>query len=265
MLKPYDVFNGTIITLNASFVLYDSAVINPTGDPALKVFIDQQYAGLMSPGESFEIPYNIRELRFEAIDPDLRALVRAGIVKVLSKETTITGAVAISNSLTVLPGQYCKTKAVFEGRSFSDPRSLTLVTSATYTNYFYFLPVGSTKKVLLSSAQIIGEASGFEVYIEKFSFTTDPGSSTLATSGFPAGNTDVKKWSAFGTVGTAIAGPFPTAVSLGDVKVHSGSSGMDLISKDDSPIGFTGGMGVRFMCNSASFVGQLNIAGFQFD
>lgn len=99
MLQNYNVSNGTKLPAKITYCKYQSVEDNPSGDPTVRVFIDGFSAGTMSPGESFEIPYAIGELRFETIDPALRAIFRAGIVRVLSTVQTISGNVTIGDGL----------------------------------------------------------------------------------------------------------------------------------------------------------------------
>lgn len=98
MLQNYNVSNGTKLPAKITYCKYQRADVNPTGDPTVRVFIDGFSAGTMSPGESFEIPYAIGELRFETIDPALQAIFRAGIVRVLSTVQTIDGQVTVSDT-----------------------------------------------------------------------------------------------------------------------------------------------------------------------
>lgn len=99
MLQNYNVSNGTKLPAKITYCKYQSVDANPTGNPTVRVFIDGFSAGTMAPGESFEIPYTIGELRFETVDPDLRAIFRAGIVRVLSTVQTIDGVVEVSGTI----------------------------------------------------------------------------------------------------------------------------------------------------------------------
>lgn len=257
MLKPYNVIDGTIIALNASFVLYDVANVNPSGDPGMKVYIDENYVGIINPGESFEIPFAIRQLRFDTIDPALQAVVRAGVVKVVSRETTITGAVvvsgtvAVSNTLNVNPTIYDKTLAALSGKSCGATRTYSQ-TPALFSEHFFFLPVGSTVKALVSGIQFIGDLSTVSIDVEKFTFVTDPvGSNFLARFGVPSGLAAVKEYRVINSGSSVIATNFPTAVTAATLLSSDEGPGLiDLVS-GESAIAFTGGEGIRIKTSTS--------------